>query len=131
MRALIDTAVWFRRFHRMPMKPSLRRFLNEDVDEFHLCPLSIAEISFRWQRGRLPSVPDPKQWLSESIDGYHFVNPTPAACLRAGLWEWEHGDLVDRVLAAISSDTGLVLVHTDIKLKNLTGFPQRYFPNAQ
>jgi PIN domain nuclease of toxin-antitoxin system len=44
------------------------------------------------------------------------------------LWDWSHGDLVDRTLAAIAAETGLVLVHTDTVLKGLPGFPQRYFP---
>jgi PIN domain nuclease of toxin-antitoxin system len=131
MKALIDTGVWFRRFHRLPMRTSLKKFLDAEVDEFHLCPLSIAEITFKWQRGRLPQVPDPNEWLERSIQEYHFVTPSPKACLKAGLWEWDHGDLVDRILASISFETGLVLVHTDMVLKELNGFPQRYFPNTQ
>ena len=130
MKILLDTGVWFRRYHRLPMKPSLVKFMEEQVSEFHLCPLSIAEIAFKWQRGRLPGIPDPEKWVEPSLENFVLEHPSAAAAKRAGLWEWDHGDLVDRLLAAIASETGLVLVHTDRVLKGLGGFPQRYFPNA-
>ena len=130
MKVLIDTGVWFRRYHGLPLKSSLIRFLDTEISEFHLCPLSIAEITFKWQRGRLPGVPDPKKWLDHSIENYVMETPTAEASLKAGLWNWEHGDLVDRLLAAIAFETKIPLIHTDRVLKSLDGFPQRYFPNA-
>lgn len=130
MKVLIDTGVWFRRYHGLPLKRSLVNFLDNEVTEYHLCPLSIAEITFKWQRGRLPGVPDPCKWVEHSIENYMIQMPSVAASLKAGLWEWEHGDLVDRILSAIAFETKLTLVHTDRVLKSLDGFPQRYFPNA-
>jgi PIN domain nuclease of toxin-antitoxin system len=53
------------------------------------------------------------------------------AAQQAGLWQWPHGDLVDRVLAAIAAETGLVLIHTDQVLKALSGFPQKYFRGVE
>jgi PIN domain nuclease of toxin-antitoxin system len=129
MKALLDRGVWFRRYHRLPMAASLKRFLNEEVEEFHLCSLSIAEISFKWRRGRLPGVPDPAQWVDHAITGFLIQRPTVEASLKAGRWDWEHGDLVDRILAAIAAETNVCLVHTDSVLKNLSGFPQKYFRN--
>ena len=131
MKALIDTGIWFRRYFRLPMKSSLGSFLEAEVTEFHLCPLSVAEIAFKWQRGRLPGVPDPAVWVNHSLENYALELPSVAACRQAGLWDWAHGDLVDRILAAIAADTGLVLVHTDTLLKGRPGFPQRYFPNVR
>ncbi|HVS63923.1 MAG TPA: PIN domain-containing protein [Thermoanaerobaculia bacterium] len=130
MKALIDTSVWFRRYHGLPMKRSLRRFLQEEVSEFHLCPLSVAEICFKWKRGRLPGVPDPEHWVDRSLENYVLELPGAAVSKKAGSWPWPHGDLVDRVLAAIAAESDLVLVHTDRVLESLGGFPQRYFPNA-
>jgi len=130
MKALLDTGVWFRRYHGLPQKSSLTEFLNEEVTEFYLSNLSIAEIVFKWQRGRLPSIPDPKDWIQHATTNFIMVNPTTNASLQAGLWKREHGDLVDRMLAAIALEEGLTLVHTDKVLKNQTGFPQKYFPNA-
>jgi len=130
MKVLVDTGVWFRRYFGLPMKPSLRRCLEGEVAEFHLCPLSVAEIAFRWRRGRLPGVPDPALWVEHSLENYVAEPPSVAVCRQAGLWDWPHGDLVDRILAAIAAERDLVLVHTDSVLKGLSGFPQRYFPNV-
>ena len=114
----------------LPMKAPLRKCLEEEVSEFHLCSLSVAEIAFKWRRGRLPGVPDPKEWVAESRRSYQVRTPDQLICLRAGGWDWPHGDLVDRIVAAMAVEKGLVLVHTDSALKDLHGFPQRYFPNA-
>jgi PIN domain nuclease of toxin-antitoxin system len=130
MKILLDTGVWFRRYHRLPMKSSLTCLLESADTEHHLCPLSIAEIVFKWRHGRLPGVPDPAEWVEHSLENMVLEPVTPAAACQAGLWDWDHGDLVDRVLAGIALDTGLMLVHTDRVLKRLGGFPQRYFPNA-
>lgn len=130
MKVLLDTGVWFRRYHRLPLRPPLVKFLDTQVTEFHLCPLSVAEIAFKWQRGRLPGIPDPSAWVEHSLENLMLEHPSPAAARKAGLWNWSHGDLVDRLLAAIAAETGLPLIHTDRVLKRLAGFPQRYFPNT-
>ena len=106
------------------------KFLDTEVTEFHLCPLSVAEIAFKWQRGRLPGIPDPAAWIDHSLENFIVEHPSPTAALQAGLWDWNHGDLVDRLLAAVAAESGLVLIHTDRVLKGLGGFPQRYFPNT-
>lgn len=129
MRALLDTGVWFRRYHRLPMSRALRQYLD-GVTEFFLSPLSVAEISYKWQRGKLPHVPDPKTWIEHSLDNFLLLDLSPPAALQAGLWPWEHGDLVDRSLAAIAADTGITLVHTDKVLRALEGFPQKWFKNV-
>ena len=129
MNVLLDTGVWFRRYHRLPLKPSLKKFLDE-ATAFHLCTLSITEISFKWQRGRLPGIADPAEWIQHSLENFILEEPNSAACLQAGRWTWPHGDLVDRLLAAVAQERSLTLIHTDSVLKGLTGFPQKYFPNA-
>ena len=130
MNVLIDTGVWFRRYHGFRVKPSLAKFLETEVQVFHLCTLSIAEITFKWQRGRLPGIPDPNDWVEESLENIVLEAPSSVACLQAGRWDWSHGDVVDRLLAAIALERNLTLIHTDSVLKDLKGFPQRYFPNA-
>jgi PIN domain nuclease of toxin-antitoxin system len=129
MKALLDTGVWFRRYHRLPQKPALRKFLEEEVSEYYLSPLSIAEITYKWNKGKLKGVPNPDIWVGDSIQNFILANPSPAASLKAGMWDWDHGDLVDRLLAAIAEEENLTLVHTDTVLKNFTGFPQKYFNN--
>jgi PIN domain nuclease of toxin-antitoxin system len=100
MKVLLDTGVWFRRYHRLPLRPSSVKFLETEVTEFHRCPLSVAEIAFKWQRGRLPGIPDPAAWIDHSLENFIVEHPSPAAALQAGLWDWNHGDHVDRLLAA-------------------------------
>lgn len=129
MRALLDTGVWFRRYHRLPMSRALRHYLDE-VAEFYLSPLSVAEISYKWRRGKLPQVPDPQTWLAHSLENFLLIDLSPAAAAKAGLWPWAHGDLVDRALAAIASESGITLVHTDKVLRDLEGFPQKWFKSV-
>jgi PIN domain nuclease of toxin-antitoxin system len=129
MRALLDTGVWFRRYHRLPMNRALRQYLDE-VTEFYLSPLSIAEISYKWQRGKLPEVPDPRTWVAHAVENFIMIDLSSAAALQAGLWPWTHGDLVDRALAAISAESQLTLIHTDKVLRDLPGFPQKWFKNV-
>lgn len=129
MKALLDTGVWFRRYHRLPMSRSLRQCLG-GVTEFYLSPLSIAEISFKWQRGKLPQVPDPETWVSRAVENFILLDLSPSAALRAGLWPWTHGDLVDRALAALAAESSIPLVHTDKVLRDLQGFPQKWFKNT-
>lgn len=112
------------------MGRALKNFLDHEVTEFHICPLSVAEICYKWQRGRLPGVPDPSKWVSHALENFIIQNPDPATSLRAGLWGWDHGDLVDRSLAAIAAETGLTLIHTDKVLRQFKGFPQKWFRNV-
>ena len=130
MRALLDTGVWFRRYHRLPMSSALRRYLSE-VPEFYLSPLSVAEITYKWQRGKLPQIPDPRTWVAHAVENFIMVDLSPAAALQAGLWPWAHGDLVDRSLAALAAESGVTLVHTDKILRDLPGFPQKWFKNVE
>jgi PIN domain nuclease of toxin-antitoxin system len=129
MRALLDTGVWLRRYHRLPMSRALRQCLDE-VIEFYLSPLSVAEISFKWQRGKLPEVPDPRTWLDHALENFVLLDLSPTAARQAGLWPWAHGDLVDRALAAISAESEITLIHTDKVLRDLEGFPQKWFKNT-
>ena len=129
MRALIDSGLWWRRYHGLPLSRRLSRFLEQEVSEYWLCPLSVQEMLYKWRHRRLPA-PDPTGWLAEATAGYRIAPVTLEAGRVAGLWEWSHGDPVDRLLAAIAQSEGLTLVHTDQRLRPLTGFPQRYFPNV-
>lgn len=111
------------------MSGSLRRYLDE-VTEFYLSPLSVAEISYKWQRGKLPQIPDPRTWVAHAVENFIMIDLSSSAAMQAGLWPWKHGDLVDRVLAAISAESDLTLLHTDKVLRDLPGFPQKWFKNV-
>lgn len=111
------------------MSRRLARFLEQEVSEFWLCPLSVQEMLYKWRHRKLPA-PDPAEWLNEATAGYRTAPVTFEAARIAGLLEWAHGDPVDRLLAAVAVTGGLTLVHTDQRLRMLAGFPQRYFPNV-
>ena len=126
MRALIDTGVWFRRYHRLPLSAALENFLADEITEFFLSPISILEITYKWRHGRLPC-PPPEQWLDDAVEHYRLLPVTLTIAQRAGLWEWTHGDPADRLITATATSHELTLIHTDLGLKTLRGFPQRYF----
>jgi PIN domain nuclease of toxin-antitoxin system len=90
----------------------------------------VAEISYKWQRGKLPHVPDPNIWMAHSLENFILLDLSPSAALQASLWPWSHGDLVDRSLAALAAGSGIALVHTDKVLRDLEGFPQKWFKNV-
>lgn len=130
MRALIDSGVWWNRYHGLPLHPRLVATLNT-VTEWYLCPLSIEEMLYKWRHKpkHLPA-PDPATWLDHSLQGYRPALLTFESARQAGLWDWPHGDPVDRALAAIARTEDLRLIHTDMVLKDLPGFPQLYFPKV-
>jgi PIN domain nuclease of toxin-antitoxin system len=127
MKALLDSGVWWRRYHRLPLSGELMRCLS-GVTEWWLSPLSVAEMLFKWRHkpAMLPA-PAPDGWLENSLQGFRLAHLSVEAARLAGLWDWSHGDPVDRCLAAIARAEGLTLIHTDARLKDLAGFPQRYF----
>ncbi len=126
MRALIDTGVWFRRYHRLPLTGTLEKLLAEEIEEFCLSPISILEITYKWRHGRLPC-PPPEQWLDDALEHYRLLPVDGPIARQAGLWEWSHGDPADRLIVATAAVHKLTLIHTDTALKPLTGFAQRYF----
>lgn len=124
MRALLDSGVWFRRFQSLPLSPQLRRTLAA-VTEWHLSAYSVLEILHKWRSGRLPAK-NPALWLDEALTDFIIHPVNVAVARRAALWDWEHGDPGDRVIAATAAEYGLVLVHTDRTLRDLPGFDQHY-----
>ena len=126
MKILLDTGVWWRWVTRGPLRPSLRDFLAGAGLVFHLCPISLFEITYKVSRGRLTE-PKDVDWPALSVRGFISAPVTMEAARLAGEWPWEHGDPADRLLAAVAATQGLTLVHTDGRLEKLRGFPQRYF----
>lgn len=71
--------------------------------------------------------PDPAGWLDEALDGFEMIPITESIARKAALWDWEHKDPADRIIAAAACIHGVELWHSDTVLKRLPGFPQRYF----
>jgi PIN domain nuclease of toxin-antitoxin system len=128
MKALLDSGVWFRRFHGLPLSPAVRRELAR-VTDWHLSAYSVLEILYKWRRGKLP-VADPARWLEAALAEFTVHPVGVAVARRAAVWAWAHGDPGDRVIAATAAESGLTLIHTDTVLRDLPGFQQRYCPGA-
>ena len=84
------------------------------------------EIVRKWRTGRLPC-PDPATWLDSALEGVEVLPITEPVARQAAMWEWEHKDPADRLIAATARLHGIELWHTDTVLQKLAGFPQRYF----
>lgn len=100
--------------------------LDEEVTEFCLSPISILEITYKWRHGRLPC-PSPDEWMDESTADFRLLPVTGQIAQRAGSWEWDHGDPSDRLITATAACHEATLIHTDLLLRKLRGFPQQYF----
>jgi PIN domain nuclease of toxin-antitoxin system len=127
MKVLLDSGVWWKYALHLPFKKSLSDFLAGPDIEWWLSPFSVVEMLYKVEHRKLPA-PTHKGWLDEAVAGYRVAPFSMAAGIKAGRWEWEHGDPVDRCLAAIALTEGLTLIHTDTVLRDLHGFPHKYFP---
>jgi PIN domain nuclease of toxin-antitoxin system len=111
----------------LPLKKPLADFLANDVTEWWLSPLSITEMLYKVTHRHLPA-PNRTSWLADAVRGFRIAPFTLEAGQQAGEWKWSHGDPIDRCLAATALTQGLTLIHTDKVLRELSGFPNLYFP---
>lgn len=126
MRILADTGIWFRFVRRLPLPHRIEAMLADAATERFLCPISSMEIARKWASGKLPC-PDPEDWLDQALQGFEILPITEPIARRAALWDWDHKDPADRLIAATAERHGIELWHTDTVLQKLKGFPQRYF----
>ena len=129
MKVLLDSGVWWRWVTSQPIRGSLKRFLEDEVSEFYLCPVSVMEIFYKVAQRREPE-PDIPDWQNRVLEGFRTAPVSIEAARIAGNWEWKHGDPCDRMIAAVARVEGITLVHTDRTLADLKGFPQKYFRNV-
>ncbi len=129
MKVLLDTSVWWPYMARGPLRPGLKNFLDSTVTEFLLCPLSVWEIERKIALGKAVPPLD-AHWREGVTRGFRWVHLGVESARLAAGWSWAHKDPVDRMLAAIAKVENVTLVHTDTKLRALSGFPQRYFQAA-
>lgn len=126
MEILADTGIWFRFVRRLPLPRMVEKVLADPVTQRFLCPISSMEIVRKWRSGNLPC-PDPKDWLDRALEGFEVLPINESIARQAALWEWEHKDPADRLIAATARRHGIELWHTDTILQKLAGFPHRYF----
>ncbi|MBE7503908.1 MAG: type II toxin-antitoxin system VapC family toxin [Verrucomicrobiales bacterium] len=126
MRILADTGIWFRFVRRLPLSRKVEAAFEDSGNQRYLCPISSMEVVRKWRAGKLPC-PEPTTWLDLALEGFEILPITEPIARQAALWEWEHRDPADRLIAATAQLHGIELWHTDTILQKLAGFPQRYF----
>ena len=126
MRVLTDTAVWFRFVRKLPQDRTIESVLMDRRTRRYLSALSSLEIIQKWRTGKLPC-PDPQEWLDAALEGFEVIPVSEPIARFSGYWNWDHKDPADRIIAATAELHAIELWHTDTTLRNLKGFPQRYF----
>jgi PIN domain nuclease of toxin-antitoxin system len=126
MEILVDTGIWFCFVRRLPLPRGVEQTLENSATERYLCPISSMEIVRKWQTGKLPC-PDPRTWLDMALEAFEILPITESIARQAALWDWDHRDPADRLIAATAQHHAIPLWHTDTRLAKLAGFPQRYF----
>jgi len=126
VRILTDTAIWFTFVRGLRLPEKLANELREPNNTKHLSAISSMEIIRKWQTGRLPC-PNPEEWIDAALEGFEILPITEPIARKAALWEWDHRDPGDRIIAATASIHRIELWHNDTVLEKLEGFPQRYF----
>lgn len=129
MKVLADTGVWFRFVRRLPLPAKVEQVLEHPSTQRFLSPISSMEIVRKWRSGKLPC-PDPAEWLDYALEGFEILPITEPVARQAALWDWDHRDPADRLIAATASHFEAELWHTDTVLSRLRGFPQKFFKGA-
>ena len=128
MKILADTNVFIKFCRRLPIPAEMEKALGDEKNEIFLASISVMEIYRLWQKRILPENPD--AWLGKALPSWTVLPMTVSVARQAVLWDWEHKDPADRVIAATAAVEKISLWHTDTILKSAKGFPQRYFTNV-
>jgi PIN domain nuclease of toxin-antitoxin system len=126
VRILIDTSIWFQYARNLALPKTVEAALDETNTRAYLSPISSMEIIRKWKTGKLACA-DPVTWIDNALEGFELLPITEAIARQAALWNWEHRDPADRLIAATAQIHSVELWHSDTVLKALAGFPQRYF----
>lgn len=129
MRVLADTNLFIKFCRRLPLPGKVERCFSDPATERYLSPVSVIELFRLWQKGEVPDNPD--TWLDLALPFWTILPVTVPIARQSVLWPWRHKDPADRLLAATARCEGVELWHTDTVLKDLTGFPNRYFENVR
>jgi len=127
VRILADTNIFIKFCRRLALPAAVEKALEAPSTERLLSPVSVIELFRLWQNGSVPDHPD--AWLDRALPSWTVVPITVPIARLSVLWDWDHKDPADRLLAATAKCEHAELWHTDTRLKKLKGFPQRYFGN--
>lgn len=94
------------------LSPRARGIVADETNDILISAVTIYELLFKAGRDRLPLAPDK---LKQAIDacGFPVVPVTRDHCEAAALFDWEHGDPWDRILAVQTLAESCILVSVD------------------
>lgn len=65
--------------------------------------------------------------IADALPGFALIPVSEPIARLSAYWEWPHKDPADSTIAATAAVHDIELWRSDTVLKELTGFPQRYF----
>ena len=125
MRILADTNLFVKFCHRQPLPAAVESAFEDERNELFVASITALEIYRLWQAGKLKDNPD--DWLDLALPSWTVIPLNIPIARQSVLWNWEHRDPADRIIAATAAVEKIELWHTDTVLKKLTGYPQKYF----
>jgi PIN domain nuclease of toxin-antitoxin system len=128
MRVLADTNLFIKFCNELPLPSGIEDKLNDEATERCVSAISVVEIFRLWKKGELKENPD--TWLDLALPSWTVLNVNASIARQSVLWNWEHKDPADRIIAATAMIEDVELWHTDTVIKQHTGFPHRYFKNV-
>ena len=129
MKILADTNLFVKFCRNLPVPREVESAFADTGNELFLSAYSITEIYRLWKNDRLPDNPD--SWINLALPGWNILPMNFSIARQAAIWNWEHRDPADRVIAATALEEKIHLWHTDTILKKLSGFPQNYLKNLE
>ena len=128
MRILADTNLFVKFCHRKPLPATVEAAFEDEQNELCISSVTAIEIYRLWQGEKLKDNPD--TWLDLALPSWTVIPMNIPIARQSVLWNWEHRDPADRIIAATAAVEKIELWHTDTVLKKLTGFPAKYFTNV-
>ncbi len=129
MKLLLDTHIWLWSLLEPDRLsgPTAKRLTRPDT-ELWLSPISVWEAHLLAERGRIELDRAPAVWLDDALRRVPMRDATLTrdVALRSREIQLDHQDPADRFLAATAAVYDLVLVTSDDRLRNGSGF--RVFP---
>jgi PIN domain nuclease of toxin-antitoxin system len=120
LRILLDTHVWLWSF-REPQRigPILKRYLKDPKNELWLSPVSTWEALVLRRKGRVIVHQPTADWIAALTAPFREAPLTHEIAAIAENLSFQHGDPVDRFLAATAKVLDLTLATADTKLLGL------------
>jgi PIN domain nuclease of toxin-antitoxin system len=128
VRILADTNIFIKFCRKLPLPALVEQTLADEKTERFLSPVPIIELYRLWRTGNVPDNPD--AWIDFAMPSWTVLPVTVSIARQSVLWDWEHRDSADRLLAATAAIEKVEWWHTDTIVKKFTGFPHRYFANT-